>query len=496
MSTDGYRYGTHRFWEMLQGILFWATLVLSLVLSFVVPYWVIVFIIVFDVFWVFRVVYFVIHLVSAWREYRATTRADWFAKLATVDGSSKIHHLIFLPTYKEDVDIIRGTLRSIRDCKFPNERILIVLAGEGRDSGHFRKNAELVRREFGNVFKKVIVTEHPTGLPDEIPGKGSNLNWAGLRVVETLAAECSEIADENIVVSCFDVDTVVHPQYFAYLTYLYCTVPNPTRSSFQPVALFANNIWTTPAPVRVAAFGTTFWILTELARPERLWTFSSHSMPWTMLRDVGFWQKDIVTEDSRIFMQAFLKYEGDYRVTPMFLPVSMDTVTGKTYLDALVALYKQMRRWAWGAEHFPYMIDQFRRHPKISRRLKFKYLFNHLEGMYTWAAAPLLIFVLGRLPLSLTSSESNALVQDAPFTLEWLMRLAMLGVFVSGAMALTMLPPRPSTVKKSMWIVMVFQWILLPVTFILFGALPAIDAQTRLMVGKYLGFNVTEKKRS
>jgi hypothetical protein len=58
-----------------------------------------------------------------------------------------------------------------------------------------------------------------------------------------------------------------------------------------------------------------------------------------------------------------------------------------------------------------------------------------------------------------------------------------------------MLPPRPSTVKKSMWIVMVFQWVLLPVTFILFGALPAIDAQTRLMVGKYLVFNVTEKKR-
>lgn len=495
MSTDGYRYGTHRFWEMLQGILFWATLVLSVVLSFVAPVWVIVFIIVFDLFWLFRVIYFVVHLIGAWREYHQTCSVNWDEKLRAIPGSDRIHHVVFLPTYKEDIDIIRGTLRSLRDCRFPNDRLIVVLAGEARDAARFRKNAVLAEREFGGVFRKIIVTEHPLGLPDEIPGKGSNLNWAGHRVAEVLAAEFPHVPDEDVVVSSFDVDTVVHPQYFAYLSYLYCTVPQPTRSSYQPVALFANNIWTTPAPVRIAAFGTTFWILTELARPERLWTFSSHSMPWVMLKDVGFWQKDIVTEDSRIFMQAFIRYEGNYRVTPMFMPVSMDTVSGENYAQSLVALYKQMRRWAWGVEHLPYMVEQFRRHPAIPKRAKFKYLFNHLEGMYTWAAAPLLIFILGWLPLRLTSSDANALVQAAPFTLEWLMRLAMIGVFVSGTLALTLLPPRPKSVRKHAWIMMVLQWALLPFTFILFGALPAIDAQTRLMLGKYLGFNVTAKKR-
>jgi cellulose synthase/poly-beta-1,6-N-acetylglucosamine synthase-like glycosyltransferase len=501
MSDDSYRYGGHRFWEMLQGLLFWGTLVLSVVLSFAAPLWVIVFIIVFDLFWLFRVVYFVIHLFSGWREYKKTTAVDWEAKLVELDAlevalnPKRIHHLVFLPTFKEEIDIIRGTLRSIRDSRFPNDRVIIVLAGEERDASRFRKNVELIRREFGNVFKKIIVTEHPMNLPDEIPGKGSNLHFAGVRTAEILAAECPEIADEDIVVSSFDVDTVVHPQYFAYLTYLYCTVPEPTRTSYQPVALFANNIWTTPAPVRIAAFGTTFWILTELARPERLWTFSSHSMPWVMLKDVGFWQKDIVTEDSRIFMQALIRYDGNYRVTPMFLPVSMDTVTGATYLKALVALYRQMRRWAWGVEHLPYMIDQFRRHPQIPTRLKLKYVFNHIEGMYTWASAPLFIFILGWLPLRLASGESYALVQAAPFTLEWLMRLAMVGVFVSGGLSLTLLPPRPKSVGKHAWVVMLFQWALLPVSFIIFGALPAIDAQTRLMFGKYLGFNVTAKKR-
>ena len=411
-------------------------------------------------------------------------------------GADRVRHLIFLPTYKEDWDIVRDTLSSLAAAKFPSKRMFIVLAGEGRDAERFHKVAERAEREFGKVFGHIFVTEHPAGLPDEIPGKGSNLNWAGNAVAKLLADAEPDLADEDVVVSAFDVDTIAHPQYFAHLAYLYATAPNPTRTSFQPVALFSNNIWSSPAPVRIAAFGTTFWLLGELARPERLWTFSSHSMPWKMLKDVGFWQKDIVSEDSRIFLQAFLHYHGDYRVTPVFLPVSMDTVTGKTYVEALVALYKQQRRWAWGVEHLPVMIEAFKADPKISRARKAWYVFNHIEGMYTWATAPLLIFLLGWLPLRFATGQGSALVQAAPFTLEVIMRLSMAGVFVSAGLSLALLPPRPKKTPSHRWATMFLQWLLLPVTFAVFGAFPAIDAQTRMMLGKYLGFDVTKKSRA
>jgi len=88
----------------------------------------------------------------------------------------------------------------------------------------------------------------------------------------------------------------------------------------------------------------------------------------------------------------------------------------------------------------------------------------------------------------------TALLANAPFVLERMMQIATAGVFVSALISLWLLPRRPKGKKWYSWITMILQWTLLPVTFILFGAFPAIDAQTRMMLGKYLGFNVTKKK--
>lgn len=495
MLSSLYSYGTARGWEALPGALLWGTLVLAVVLSLVFPVAMVVFVILFDVYWLFRVLYFVVYLVISWRQYRRCVHTNWAEKIQELPAARRLLHIVMLPTYTEEYPVIRETLRALVRCSFQKDRMILVLAGEARDHERFERNADAAKREFGPLFRDLVVTEHPVGLPDEIPGKGSNLNWAGHRLAEYLSQHEPNWSEEDIIVSSFDIDTIVHPQYFAYLSYLYATVPDPSHASYQPVTLFSNNIWSAPAPVRVAAFGTTFWLLTELARPERLWTFSSHSMPWKMLKDVGFWQKDVVSEDSRIFLQGLLHYHGAYRVVPMFLPVSMDAVGGRHYLDALRALYVQQRRWAWGVEHFPLMVKAFARDHLIPRRVKIKYLFNHLEGMYTWATAPLLIFLLGWMPFLFGTREDLVLIQSAPQTLQWLMRLAMIGVFVSATLSMVLLPPRPKTLRPHRWLIMLLQWLLLPVTFILFGSFPAVDAQTRLMVGKYLGFRVTKKSR-
>ncbi|MEN9557720.1 MAG: hypothetical protein RL141_89 [Candidatus Parcubacteria bacterium] len=484
--------------ECIPGSLLWVTLVLAVVLSAVRPLWMVYAVIVFDLYWLIRILYYLPFLLMAWWRYRKALKTDWMTLAQALPGESRIRHLIFLPTYKEDLSIVRETFRHILESSVPADRMVVCLAGEARDATRFTNIAEEIRREFGQAFLHFAVTLHPEGLPDEIPGKGSNLHWAAHQMVPII--ESLGISPDDLIVSSFDVDAIVHRQYFACVTHAYLTTPNPTRCSYQPVALYNNNLWESAAPVRVAMFGTTFWLLTELARAEGMMTFSSHSLSWRMLLDVGFWQKDIVSEDSRIFLQGLVRYHGDYQVIPIYLPVSMDSVSADRYHGSLIALYRQLRRWAWGVENFAYMVEAFSKDRLMPWRIKAMYLWKQLEGNYTWATAPLLITLLGQLPFWLAPEafRSYAVFQNTPFTLQWIMRAALLGVFVSAGLALTLLPPRPAHVPRHQTLVVtVLQWALLPITFVLFGSLPAVDAQTRFMLGgKWrLGFNVSAKRR-
>jgi hypothetical protein len=503
MFSDRTKY---RILEIIPGTFVWLTFIGAIIFSFLKPLWVIYFVIAFCVYWLLRVFYFIFYLIISWKRFRQDIKIDWFEKLKKINDWEKYYHLIVLPTYQEPVEILRTTFQSLIASKYPPEKMIVVLAGEERDKERFLQNAEIIKNEFGESFYQFLVTLHPDNLSGEMKAKGANAHFAGWKAKELI--DKLQIPYENIIVSYFDCDTCVHPQYFACLTYKYAIHPKRTRCAFQPVALYNNNIWDSMALMRVAAFGTTFWLLTELAKPDRLFTFSSHSIAFQSLIDVGFWQKDIVTDDSRIFLQCFIRYGGDFRVVPMYVPVSMDTVMVNGTWRSLVNLYKQQRRWAWGIEHFPYMVWHFSHNTLKTAQgeikvqpipffKKIKYLWNLSEGMYSWATAPILIFILSRLPFWFGNGKfgETALFQSTPIILKWLLTAAMAGMLASAILFIFFLPPRPQKEKPFKFFIMILQWLLLPVTLILFGSVPATEAQTRLMLGKYLGFRVTEKER-
>ena len=75
------------------------------------------------------------------------------------------------------------------------------------------------------------------------------------------------------------------------------------------------------------------------------------------------------------------------------------------------------------------------------------------------------------------------------------MSVSMLGLVLSAVISVSLLPPTPKWVTKKDWIIMWLQWIIVPITITVFGAIPGLDAQLRLMLGKYMGFWVTPKHR-
>ena len=172
-------------------------------------------------------------------------------------------------------------------------------------------------------------------------------------------------------------------------------------------------------------------------------------------------------------------------------------ILAPTLLHTMKNVYKQQRRWAWGVENIPYILYGFIKNKKISFKKKLHYAFVQIEGFWSLATNPLIIFFLGWLPLKIGGSSFNTTVlsYNLPRITSILMNLAMIGLIMSAIIATSMLPPRPVGCKKSRYVFMVLQWILIPITMSLFSAVPGVDAQTRLMLGKYMGFWVTPKYR-
>ncbi len=486
----------YRFLEMIPGALVWATLLGAIILSVIRPLWAIYVILIFDFYWLVKVTYWIVYLFHSFRVYKRESKLHWLPKVKELHGWERIRHLVVLPTYKEPLDVLVTTFESLIASEYQLTHMMVVIGVEEGDKEHGSSVAEEIIRRYGHHFMHITYAVHPRGIPGELAGKGTNSCWAVTHIRE-IYIDKERIPYENIIVSTFDVDTCVDRQYFAYLTYKFLTSPKPHRTSYQPIAFFNNNLWKSNAITRIVSASTTFWLLTELSRPERLFTFSSHSMSFKTLVEVGLWQKDIVTEDSRIFLQCFIHFNGDYTVTPLFVSVSMDTVQSDTLWGSIRALYRQQQRWAWGVEHFPYMVWYFSKNKMIPRLKKLYYFFNLTEGMYSWATAPVLILILGRLPFYFArqGERETVLAQNAPFVLERLMQVAMAGLLCTAILSMILLPKKPKDVSKWQYVPLVFQWILFPLTTIIFGSIPAIDAQTRLMLGKYLGFNVTPKIR-
>ncbi|EKD47135.1 MAG: hypothetical protein ACD_66C00207G0004, partial [uncultured bacterium] len=130
MQENTIPYGKHRFWEMIPGILIWTTFILAVGMSFFAPAIAVVFIIIFDLYWTLRVLYFLIFVVFAYRTYKKTMLVDWYAKLQKIKNWERVYHIVLLPTYKEDYQILYDALVSIRESNYRNDRFIIVMGGE------------------------------------------------------------------------------------------------------------------------------------------------------------------------------------------------------------------------------------------------------------------------------------------------------------------------------------------------------------------------------
>ena len=400
-------------------------------------------------------------------------------------------HLALIPTYTESLEKLRHTVRALAEAEWPRERKIVAIITRETDEGGIA-NVVALKEEFGDRFAEFIHILDPLE-PGIVVGKSSAMAWGGRWLYRSLVRERG-MDPSKIIVTDLDADYRVHPQYFNYLTWMHLTDPNRETQLYQPIPYFHNNIWEAPLLLRLFAAVLTQMQMWRSVLPEKLQSFGSYSTTLHMVHEVGYWATDAIPEDSRFYWKSYFTYGDRFRAVPLFIPIYGDAVRAKTYWRSLATQYMQARRWAWGVTDIPYVVQNAIRHREIPFWSRAWRVLNLFGEHINWAIAPFVIMFGATVPLLINPAfAETTLGQNLPLYASTMLSIGLVALFVLIWVEYRIVPPRPA--EWGWWprFLSYAQWIGLPFVGIFFSNLPALDAQTRLLTGRYLEYRVTEK---
>ena len=524
----GKRTKFYRFFEMLPAILSYLIILLPILLSFISPIYGATFIIIFIIIWFVKTIGMSYRTIQGYNTLQRAQKIDWKGRLhdlenpaeallgglyksswrhevhqhnleqleATVNARkpSDIYNAVIVATYNESRDVLEPTIQAVLEGDYDPKRIILTIAYEARGPESTAEAVKALQKKYESKFFKFFIVSHPADMPNEVVGKGGNITFAGRQLEREL--EKLSIDPENVLVTTLDSDNRPHKTYFSYVTYEFLVHPEPRYAAFQPLALFMNNIWDVPAPMRVLATGNSFWNLIVSLRPHMLRNFAAHSQSMAALIDMDFWSVRTIVEDGHQFWRSYFRFDGHYQVVPIYVPIYQDAVLADTYRKTLKAQFVQLRRWAYGASDVPYVAEKvFTRERTVPFGDGIAKFLRLLEGHVSGATVSFILLFGAWGPLFINPESNRSLVaHQLPTIASGLQQFAMIGLFITVFLSFRMLPPRPERYKRRRNFLMLIQWVLMPITSIIYGSAAALYSQTRLLFGKYLDrFDVTDK---
>ena len=350
-----------RFLEILPGALTWIALTSPIWLSFALPFAVAYIIILADTYWLINSFKIAALIFTGYRKMESAKKENWLNRLSAEYPKvwKEYYHLIVLPTYKEGIDILSSSFDALAKSNYPKDRIFLAVGFEQRDDPQKIKETLSYLKKFESKISGVFTTTHPFGLPGEVPGPGSNRNWMIKNALSLFKKR--GINPENIIVTTLDADFCIHEQFLSGMLHKYLSTPEDKRDkrSYTGAFLYYNNYWQTPAPMRLLATGTALWQLSEMVGSDKYINFASLSMNLKSLIDLGLWIPNKVNDDSGFYWKAYYYFNGDYKVIPHFLPINADAVLDVNLPKTFQNQYLQLKRWAYGVEHLPFIVREY-----------------------------------------------------------------------------------------------------------------------------------------
>ncbi len=527
----GKRTRLYRFFEIFPGALSYGMIILLIILSFVNPLIAAIYLLLLILTVFVKSIGIAFHTIRGHNFLVRAQRVDWHERLLALEQPeeayerlrgtkskgfgyknhlenlrlvaadaenypkpSNLYHMVIIAAYNEAYDVIQPTIESVRLTTYDNKHMILCLAYEERGGAEIEATAKRLEQEYRDVFYSFQIIKHPDNLPDEIIGKGPNISYAANKLQSW--CDSRRIAYKDVIITTLDSDNRPHPTYLDYVAYEYIAQPDRKHLSYQPVALYFGNIWDAPAPMRVIATGNSFWTIISSMRPHTLRNFAAHSQPMDALSEMQYWSKRSIVEDGHQYWRSYFYFGGNYSVLPIHVPIYQDAVMADTLKKTLVAQFKQLRRWGYGVSDIPYVaVRLFTKQRNVPFMEGFARFVRLVDSHITLATMAILASFGGWVPLLINPEASrNIAAHSLPEVVSYIQRIAMVGLFITILLMLKMLPPRPARYKRRRTLWMVLQWLLMPVTSVGYSSMASFNAQTHLMLGKYLDkFDVTDK---
>ncbi len=481
---------TRRALELLPGAFSWMLISFPIWGSLFIPYTLAYFILFFDVYWFYKSFSLAVTAFIASHKIRFAEKQNWVKEARKQQNYKDVTHVVIIPNYKERIEKLRQSITSIAEQTLPTKKIFVVLGMEEREIDASEKANTLIQ-ELGHTFGGMMATFHPD-LPGEVKGKSSNQSFASKKAYDVWV-KTNVIDIDYATISSVDADSMFDPQYFAYLTDKFLSSKKRHNTFWQSANVNYNNFWRVPAPIRVLSFFGSLWRTGLLVQKDRLVSNSTYSLSFRLLKDIGFWDTDVIPEDYRIFFKAFYHLKGAAWVEPIFLKTSMDAPLSATYFKSLKNKYDQERRWSWGVSDDPLFIKWWLTVPGVPFVRKTLMLFHVLLDHFLWPVNWFIITIAANImPFINPVFSRTTLGYNLPRLAGIILTLCLFATFLMIVIDFRQ-RPKTTSVSATRQFLFPLEFVLLPVVGFFLSTLPAIISHTQLMFGKRLEYKVTDK---
>ncbi|OGK14109.1 hypothetical protein A2861_04040 [Candidatus Roizmanbacteria bacterium RIFCSPHIGHO2_01_FULL_38_15] len=480
----------HRFGEMIVPFSTWTIILLPLWLSPFHPAVVAYFIIAFDLYFLYKSLLTAYFASLSYTLIKNFENVPFYKNLKTLKTGFDINHFVIIPNYKEPLHKLEATLDAMRKTDYPYKKITVVLAFEKRETSAAEK-AKKLNSLFGKYFHEIITTYHEIK-ENEVPGKASNQTYAA-KIVDTLC-EKNHFDSKKVIITICDSDSMLPPNYFSYLTLEFLKDRSRDYHFYWAPVLLYNNFWKLPFFVRMQATLSSILRLAFLSQKEHLIQISTYSTNLWLLKQIGFWDVDIIPEDWHIYFQAFFKFGDKVKTLPLYTIVNGDAVYSGGIIKTLVNRYEQEKRWAWGVTDIAYFWKNAFTTAHINWVLKFKKFIYLAETHLLWPTSFFILTISGSIPPLINPVfKRTVLGFILPQLSGFILTLATLMLILYIYLDIKLRQKLRVQTRLINVPLMLVQWYLLPVVSFVLSSLPALDAHTRLLLGKKIKYKVTEK---